>query len=519
MGGPFLQFNYHTNSILPPLAWCATIQRGHSGVSVHHGASLEARPSFFVEGAWDGEFSLGDFDRAQCLVGTGGRAYGESLVFSTPSHPLQRLHIIRNSSELHISPSLAFALARSGSELDPGYIRYQTDFQTFVKDIKHHVGEIPLKGGNCCSIIHFRNIRVTSDLEWIAFEKPSPPRWNTFQDYEAFLLATLQAVVENARCADRRLKYSLTCSLSSGYDSSACAALAREVGCRHAISFKSSRALKTVAMDDSGEAVAGALGLSVDYFDRLSYRTKADYPEAEFVASGELGQEVYLSAAEELLAGKILITGDHGDRVWDRLVRGVTRDIPRKSSAGCSLTEFRLRVGFLHLPLPLIGAMNHPDLAHITHSDEMKPWTLWTRYDRPIARRILEQRGVPRDAFATEKKAVSVLLNSRSRIMEQLSPESNISFSAYAKAISTHRRKQKQTAYECMYRLYRLYRRVLFLLRLDRIFALVAERADAFCPVPHRFREDPGLPSFLVHWGLEKIRTRYLAGSSKGPVE
>mgnify|MGYP003408922933 CR=1 FL=1 len=46
-------------------------------------------------------------------------------------------------------------------------------------------------------------------------------------------------------------------------------------------------------------------------------------------------------------------------------------------------------------------------INRVSRSDEMKPWQLGNDYDRPIPRRLLEERGVPRDAFGFGKKAVA----------------------------------------------------------------------------------------------------------------
>ena len=62
------------------------------------------------------------------------------------------------------------------------------------------------------------------------------------------------------------------------------------------------------------------------------------------------------------------------------------------SVASDSLGEFRLRAGFVHYPLPYVGALHGPAIHAITHSAEMRPWKLGTGYyDRPIPRRIAEE--------------------------------------------------------------------------------------------------------------------------------
>ena len=61
------------------------------------------------------------------------------------------------------------------------------------------------------------------------------------------------------------------------------------------------------------------------------------------------------------------------------------------------------------MPVPYVGYMGMEDILRISKSNEMKPWdvsnTPYEHYSRPIPRRILEERGVPRRAFAFEKKA------------------------------------------------------------------------------------------------------------------
>jgi hypothetical protein len=496
---------------LPRLSWCARIAKSSEVVSVLHGPWVEARGNFFIEGAWAGDFSQGSFLDSDSLVGTGAVVTSEGITFATPSHPLQRLHFIQRDECVYASPSLVFALAASGSTLDPTYIPYQSDLQQLVKGISTHVGAIPLSGGGYATICHYRNIRIDRDLNFSFLPKSDPSGWRCYEDYVRYLSDRLAMIAANAAAPERTRQYRLLSTLSSGYDSTACAALARDAGCLRGISFKTSRpeGKSRPSADDDGIKVAEALGFDLSLFDRLAYRKRRDYPEAEFVSSGELGQEVYLSAAEGELEGTILVTGDHGDRVWDRLAKRVRRDIPRRSSAACSITEFRLRVGFIHLPLPLIGAQNHPELLNITRSGEMRPWTLGTRYDRPIARRIAEERGVPRGAFANEKKVVSVLLNNDKRICDQLSQQSLADFEKYYAEHRKSRSQAQQLFYECAFRSYCFYRRLLRVLPLDRCLEACGLRPDLLCPIPNKFRESPNKASFLVHWGLNKILARY----------
>ena len=54
-----MKFEYLLNKELPPLAWLADIK--NEIVALLHGENVECRNEFFVEGAWNGNFSSGDF--------------------------------------------------------------------------------------------------------------------------------------------------------------------------------------------------------------------------------------------------------------------------------------------------------------------------------------------------------------------------------------------------------------------------------------------------------------------------
>jgi hypothetical protein len=76
--------------------------------------------------------------------------------------------------------------------------------------------------------------------------------------------------------------------------------------------------------------------------------------------------------------------------------------------AGASLTEFRLRVGFVHLPVPLLTYGAQPSLHRISNSQAMRPWRVRNpHYDRPIPRRLVEEAGIPRELFGRRKRAVT----------------------------------------------------------------------------------------------------------------
>src|SRR5204863_917377 len=88
----------------------------------------------------------------------------------------------------------------------------------------------------------------------------------------------------------------------------------------------------------------------------------------------------------------------------------ITPELKRFDVSGHGLAEVRLRVGLIQLPVPYIGAQQRADIYRITNSSQMDPWRVNPRYDRPIPRRIAEERGVPRELFGQVKMGSGVVL-------------------------------------------------------------------------------------------------------------
>lgn len=72
-----------------------------------------------------------------------------------------------------------------------------------------------------------------------------------------------------------------------------------------------------------------------------------------------------------------------------------------------SLSEYRLRKNFFHIPLPTIGAIYPFTLSKIMQESEMKPYWTQDKYNRAIPRRLVEEKGVPRGSFAKSKRSTN----------------------------------------------------------------------------------------------------------------
>ena len=112
--------------------------------------------------------------------------------------------------------------------------------------------------------------------------------------------------------------------------------------------------------------------------------------------------------AAQQLRGKVLLTGYHGDKVWDKLTTYLSDKIVRGDPSGLALTEYRLHAGFINCAVPFWGTRQIRDIHAISNSAAMKQWDVQGNYSRPICRRIAEEAGLPRDSFGTRKKAVTV---------------------------------------------------------------------------------------------------------------
>ncbi len=200
--------------------------------------------------------------------------------------------------------------------------------------------------------------------------------------------------------------------LSQGYDTTAVSTLAAKAGCREAVTFRKSNGTSGYE-DDSGSAIASYLGLTTTEYERTDYEKLPHDRRDEFYIEPD-GIDRSMLVMEEQLVGALVLTGRFGERLWNRepTLWGLPGDTGNPlfemptgfKLGGCALGEFRLKTGFIHFPLACSGGLHAPAIKAITDSRAMKPWSVGSGYDRPIARRIAEEAGVPRHLFGQSKK-------------------------------------------------------------------------------------------------------------------
>jgi hypothetical protein len=283
----------------------------------------------------------------------------------------------------------------SGRELSESFVR-------IVDGIAGSPLQIPTGYGNLLLLYH-HNAILNQRIKTLP--KPFPPTFSTFESYRQYLQSVCTMIARNAASVERSNRYRLLASISSGYDSAACATVAREVGCSEAITFRTARG----GLSDQGTGVGQMLGLQITTVERLGTTEGCEGFEAEFLSTGMQGEDFPFVALRDILPGRVFVTGFHGGEVWNRHVKP-SEVIKSRDLSGSSLREFRLSRDFIHLPMPFVGALQHADIARISNSPEMRPYCVGGRYDRPIPRRIVEDAGVPREMFGQSKKAASILL-------------------------------------------------------------------------------------------------------------
>ena len=247
--------------------------------------------------------------------------------------------------------------------------------------------------------------------------------------------------------------------------------------------------------------IAKILGLNIKESDREAYLRKGGLIVAEFVACGDLGAEVPMSSYEDDCRQSVLFTGVYGGVVWNRWNKKATPYIVSQDCTGSSLYEFRLRVGFVHVPVPFLGCVQHPSIHKISNSKQMQPWMLGNTYDRPIPRRILEEKGVDRNLFGQTKKSLGVMLSCSLNDMKlRMNSES---FSSFYEFYNNHKYRltfSKRVFYDTMYRCDKI---------LTYFFQLLAKLRIPVDVSRLELRRNPCVTSFLLHWGLSVIENRY----------
>lgn len=412
-----MQFEYIENGDLPRLAWVAVVEDDRC--IVEHGRGVEAHDGYFVEGIWNGPFAEGSFDRCESFFGSGAVRRGAETVFVPSSATVDYLYYHTDAGRLLCSNSLPFLLASMGDGLnisDPHLGRIN---DSIMLGIDRHEREIPTLHGKVRRLMHHNLVVAHGSVK--EEPKPCPPHFADYAQYRSYLDENLHGMLINAKDRVRRMPLRVLTTQSIGYDSTAINATARGYGIDLALTVAEPKerlgyygGTRSRPESDSGEAICRILGIDVALIDRRHFESD---PESEYLywAGIHNCQDMNLHQVAQFTGdGAVLLTGVLGEIWYTAKSIGAARlscvnnQVERWDLSCHGLSEARLHTGFIHAAIPYIGSRNRADIFAISNSEEMRPWSIGGTYDRPIARRLGEEAGIPREAFGQTKLATVV---------------------------------------------------------------------------------------------------------------
>ncbi len=414
-----------TNSSLPKLAWVAEVDRKNEIVTLFHGPSVEVRQNFFIEGVWNGPFQAGEFAETDCVFGTGGHLIDDSIRFVPSASIVDSMYYKEEGASVAVSNSLPLLLGYIGDHLDPRCLEYPDICDSIMLGINHYQRDIPTKMGKVRRQL-YRNLNVSRESVTES-EKRMPPTFGCYKEYREYLQDNYARIVANARDPARTKPLEILSTQSTGYDTTAVNALAGALGIDKVFTVTKAKTIGRLAHEEEGNApnddgseICASLGLPCIPIDRRAFAEGFE-DEHLFYSALFHNQDVnMLEICKRVSKPSVLLTG-HGGAIWYPKASKVAlsggkdelsgSELSSTDSGGQGMAEVRLAVGFIHLPFPHIGARRKQDILKITESTEMDPWRVGKLYDRPIARRIAEEAGVPRTFFGQQKKGSVVIFS------------------------------------------------------------------------------------------------------------
>lgn len=388
-------------SKLPPLVWIATCKNTTKEIIVVHGVHVETSNDFCMAAVWDGDFKTADFDKTDVIAGTGIRIRNENALFVTPGNTLDRIVYYLTNDGFLISNSLPAIF--SFANLNPlKRHNYQKDFETIIKGLHGYKRTIPTSK-NPIYLTYFNNLLYDGN-ELMEINKPDcAPHFYSFADYKEYLFNTADRIAVNAHDPNRKTTIEIASTCSSGYDSSLATVIAKHMGSIKVLSIVNARSL--FSHSDSGEKVAATLELPCEAKSSIQNDYKNE--EAIWSSMGE-ALDLHLTVFDFPKPLCLMLTAFHGDMLWERTPFDLTEFLHRHDPSGASFSEWGLHEGVIHMSIGFWAICRGKEIQSISILDEMKPWTLSNNYDRPIPRRIIEEAGVPRGAFAYKKRVAAI---------------------------------------------------------------------------------------------------------------
>lgn len=409
---------------MPRQAWLA-VRRG-SSLAVLAGDGVTVSDGAVYEGGWALTDGPGALNPAGIHLGSGVVwGHGGEPTLVAPSHALEAVWTAETPGATYGSNSLAMLAAAScPAGIDVWRARHAIrSVEAGIHDYRREVYR-----GADLRICRFVNAFVALPGAGAPVERQQvqSPAFDGYAGYLGFLQAALRDALASHGGA-------MTVYLSRGYDSPAVAVLGRDTGPVEAICIDRTA---TGAADD-GQEIAARLGIPSRLVARKSRESRvmrgevwtlaletiepADFDQVFEFFNGVGISEECQRVDDRLIAGRAVLSGWYGDTIWglDGEPNSALGRALGSSIAG-GFGEYRLRTGFMHVPVPAFGFSAAAAIRAISASAEMAPWRVGGGYDRPIPRRIVEEAGVPRGAFGVRKQFTATKPANLHRIAAEL---------------------------------------------------------------------------------------------------
>ena len=391
------------------MGWIAYAPLQGGDLRIQHGSFVEVFEDWIVEGCWDKPFPGGEFHTSENFFGSGVRIAGDSVFFCSSLAMVDRLIYAHYKEQLIVSNSLVLLLAATDASLDPKH-DYHEECHGLLKGVFKYPKEFRVLHPeiDCFNQVFSSNL-VLSSKGVERLPRSQPKYFGGFEEYHSQLIHSLFAMGDNARSESRRRPMASYSTLSSGYDSTAVTCLAKDMKIHRCFTTRPGHSRKSRKLEDGGK-IADVLGMESLLLDPEEKNISEN--EVWFLAHTYDGCEVIFGRMAMHIENKnkpsLVLTGYHGDKIWDRASKGkyLSDEIIRGDTSGLNLSEIRLKAGFVNLAVPFIFARSIKDIVRISNTQSMSTWQTNDDYDRPIPRRIAETHGVPRDYFGQRKHAV-----------------------------------------------------------------------------------------------------------------
>lgn len=402
------------NNMLPKLCWVLEYKPESEHAEISVGNGVEIFQDAIVEGCWDGSFGEHEFS-GKNLFGSAVRWLEDSLTIYGSISLTDRICYAVDSDRFVFSNSLFAVMATIDAYFDESVNYYKVSYAPLA-GVENYPTEIPIaheRIGVVQQLFH-RNIDLSVGGKIMISCKTEAEEFSCFSEYEKRISASVGNVVRNIESTERKHSVIPYVTLSSGYDSTAVAALAKDSGVIQALLCTKPRTkffdLFGSRFVDDGTKAGKALGLNINYVNARDYNVDDD--ELLYISPSASTPEVSFLPMSKYLENQNTIgavfTGNYGGIVWDRNISNkyVNDLLIRSDMAGINISEARLKSGFFNVSIPFLFARSAESIIAIGRSKEMSQWSIGGGYDRPIARRIAEERGVPRGSFGLRKRAI-----------------------------------------------------------------------------------------------------------------